>query len=205
MSAQPVIDYYLSPVSPWTYLASTRFRELAEKYNSNVNLFIVDLGKVFSVSGGLPLPKRAPQRQAYRLQEMARFSSYLGQPLIAQPEHFPPSSDLAGPVMAAARANRSITDALRATEAIMTQLWAHDEDIGDAGVLAAALTNAGFDGGALVDDAKANIDDYSATIATDTNQAIAANVFGAPTFVVNGEIFWGQDRLDLLDWHLSKL
>ena len=205
MSAQPVIDYYLSPVSPWTYLASTRFRELAEKHNASVNLYLVDLGKVFPVSGGLPLPKRAPQRQAYRLQEMARFSSYLGQPLIAQPEHFPPSSGFAGPVMAAARASLLITDALRATEAIMTQLWAHDEDIGDAVVLAAALTKAGFDGDAIVNDARVNIDDYSAAIATDTEQAIAANVFGAPTFIVDGEVFWGQDRLDMLDWHLSNL
>ena len=118
MSAQPVIDYYLSPVSPWTYLASTRFRELAVKHNATVNLYIVDLGKVFPVSGGLPLPKRAPQRQAYRLQEMARFSSYLGRPLIAQPEHFPPSSGFAGPVMAAARASLLITDALRALSLI---------------------------------------------------------------------------------------
>ena len=205
MSAQPVIDYYLSPVSPWTYLASTRFRELAEKHNATVNLYLVDLGKVFPVSGGLPLPKRAPQRQAYRLQEMARFSRYLGQPLIAQPKHFPPSSSFAGLVMAAARANLMITDALRATELIMTQLWAHDKDIGNEGVLVAALTKAGFDGDALVNDAKANIDDYAAAISSDTDQAIAANVFGAPTFIVDGEVFWGQDRLDLLDWHLSNL
>ena len=204
MSAQPVIHYYLSPVSPWTYLASTRFRGLAEKHNAAVNLYLVDLSKVFPVSGGLPLPKRAPQRQAYRLQEMARFSSYLDQPLIAQPNHFPPSSGLAGPVMAAARASLLITNALRATEAIMAQLWAHDEDIGDAAVLAAALTKAGFDGDMLVNDAQANIEHYSAEIATDTEKAISANVFGAPTFIVNGEVFWGQDRLELLDWHLSN-
>ena len=205
MSAQPVIDYYLSPVSPWTYLGSTRFRELTEKYNASVNLYLVDLGKVFPVSGGLPLPKRSPQRQAYRLQEMARFSSYLSQPLIIQPIHFPPTSGFAGLVMAAARASLPIMDALRATEAIMTRLWAHDEDIGDAGVLAAALTGAGFDGDALVADAKVNMDDYAAAIASDTDRAIAADVFGAPTFIVDGEVFWGQDRLDLLDWHLSNL
>ena len=205
MSAQPVIDYYLSPISPWTYLGSTRFRKLAEKHNASVNLYLIDLGKVFPVSGGLPLPKRAPQRQAYRLQEMARFSSYLGQPLIAKPKHFPPSSSFAGPVMAAARASLLITDALRATEAIMTQLWAYDEDIGNADVLAAALTKAGFDGDALVNDAKANIDDYAAEVDADTKQAISANVFGAPTFIVEGEVFWGQDRLDLLDWRLSNL
>ena len=205
MSAQPVIDYYLSPVSPWTYLASTRFRELAKKYNATVNLYLVDLGKVFPVSGGLPLPKRAPQRKAYRLQEMARFSSYLGQPLVAQPRHFPPTSGFAGPVMVAARSSLPVTDTLRATEAIMSRLWAHDEDIGDAGVLAAALTGAGFDGDALVTDARANMDDYIAAIASDTDRAIEANVFGAPTFIVDGEVFWGQDRLDILDWHLSNL
>lgn len=205
MSAQPVIDYYLSPVSPWTYLASARFRQLAKKHNALVNLYLVDLGKVFPVSGGLPLPKRAPQRQAYRLQEMARFSRYLGKPLIPQPKHFPPSSSFAGSVMAAARANLLITDALLATETIMTQLWVNDEDIGDAGVLAAALTKAKFDGNALVNDAKANIDVYAAAIATDTERAIAANVFGAPTFIIDGEVFWGQDRLELLDWHLSNL
>ena len=203
MSAQPVIDYYLSPVSPWTYLASRRFRELAAKHNAGVNLFLVDLGKVFPVSGGLPLPKRAPQRQAYRLQELARFSRYLDQPLIAQPQHFPPSSGLSGPVMAAARASLGITDALRATEAIMARLWAHDEDIGDAAVLSSALNGAGFDGNALVADAQEKTEAYAAEIAADTERAIDANVFGAPTFIVDGEVFWGQDRLDLLDWHLS--
>lgn len=203
MPAQPVIDYYLSPVSPWTYLAAGRFRELAARHNATVNLYLVDLGKVFPVSGGLPLPKRAPQRQAYRLQEMARFSRYLNLPLIAQPAHFPPSSGLAGLVMAAARASLETTDALRASEAIMARLWAHDEDIGDAAVLTAALNGAGFDGDALVADAQANTQGYAEEIAADTDRAIEANVFGAPTFIVDGEVFWGQDRLELLDWHLS--
>lgn len=205
MSAQPVIDYYLSPVSPWTYLAASRFRELAERHNAVVNLYLVDLSKVFPVSGGLPLPKRAPQRQAYRLQEMARYSRYLDKPLIAQPAHFPPSSGLAGLVMAAARASLDITDALKASEVMMARLWAHDEDIGTADVLASALTEAGFEGTGLVADAQAKAETFMAEIAADTDRAIEANVFGAPTFIVDGEVFWGQDRLDLLDWHLSSL
>ena len=205
MSAQPEIDYYLSPVSPWTYLAASRFRELAARHSAAVKLHLVDLGKVFPVSGGLPLPKRAPQRQAYRLQEMARFSRYLNQPLISQPAHFPPSSGLAGLVMAAARARLNITDALRASEVMMARLWAHDEDIGSADVLKLALTQAGFDGAELVADAQENAEAYAAEIAADTERAIEANVFGAPTFIVDGEVFWGQDRLDLLDWHLSSL
>lgn len=205
MSAQTVIDYYLSPVSPWTYLAASRFRELAARHNATVHLYLVDLSKVFPVSGGLPLPQRAPQRQAYRLQEMARFSLYLNQPLISQPAHFPPSSGLAGLVMAAARARLDITDTLRASEVMMARLWAHDEDIGTADVLESALTEAGFDGVGLVADAQENAETYMAEIAADTERAIEANVFGAPTFIVDGEMFWGQDRLELLDWHLSSL
>ena len=205
MSAQPVIDYYLSPVSPWTYLAAGRFRELAARHNAAVNLYLVDLSKVFPVSGGLPLPNRAPQRQAYRLQEMDRYSRYLNLPLIAQPAHFPPSSGLAGLVMASARASLDITDALRASEAMMARLWAHDEDIGSADVLIKALNESGFDGAGLVADAQAKAEAYGAEIAADTERAIGANVFGAPTFIVDGEVFWGQDRLDLLDWHLSSL
>ena len=88
---------------------------------------------------------------------------------------------------------------------MMARLWAHDEDIGTADVLESALTEAGFDGVGLVADAQENAETYMAEIAADTERAIEANVFGAPTFIVDGEMFWGQDRLELLDWHLSSL
>ena len=99
----PVIDYYLSPVSPWTYLGAARFRKLAARHQAKVNVFIVDLGLVFPETGGLPLPKRAPQRQAYRLQELARFGEYLNLPLNLKPAYFPPSSPLANIALMAVR------------------------------------------------------------------------------------------------------
>ena len=85
---QPVIDYYLSPVSPWTYLGAERFRKLADSHDAKVNVFIMDLALVFPETGGLPLPKRSPQRQAYRLQELMRFSQFLDIPLALKPAIF---------------------------------------------------------------------------------------------------------------------
>ena len=69
-----VCEYYFAPQSPWCYLGHQRFVDLAKKYGVKIDVKPCDLGKVFAISGGLPLAKRAPQRQAYRLVEMQRWS-----------------------------------------------------------------------------------------------------------------------------------
>ena len=93
--AQQVVDYYFTPVSPWAYLGHARFTQLLRDTGSTVNVMPVDFGAIFPVSGGLPLPKRAPQRQAYRLVDLARFRDALGVPLNVQPQYFPVSGDAA--------------------------------------------------------------------------------------------------------------
>ena len=80
-----MIDYFTTPLSPWTYLGHDRFVAIAARHGASVRVLPMDLGKVFPVSGGLPLAKRAPQRQAYRLVELARWRDYLGLPLNLQP------------------------------------------------------------------------------------------------------------------------
>lgn len=199
-----VIDYYLSPVSPWTYLGAERFRKLAASHNAEVNVFIMDLGMVFPETGGLPLPKRSPQRQAYRLQELARFSAFLDIPLSVKPAHFPPSSPLANLVIMAAREGHGSEAAMKASEALLAQIWSQDTDIGDSTTVISALNAAGLPGEVLVSDAQANSDAYAELVAKDSRAAIEANIFGAPSFVVDGEVFWGQDRLDMLAWYLSN-
>ena len=199
-----VIDYYLSPVSPWTYLGAERFRKLAASHNAKVNVFIMDLGMVFPETGGLPLPKRSPQRQAYRLQELARFSAFLDIPLSVKPAHFPPSSPLANLVIMAAREGHGSEAAMKASEALLAQIWSQDTDIGDSTTVISALNAAGLPGDVLVSDAQANSDAYAELVAKDSRAAIEANIFGAPSFVVDGEVFWGQDRLDMLAWYLSN-
>src|SRR6476620_12772354 len=87
------IDYFLSPQSPWTYLGHERLAEIAHRAGATINVLPVDLGRVFPVSGGLPLAKRAPQRQAYRLVELKRFSEHLGRPLNLHTRYFPVARD----------------------------------------------------------------------------------------------------------------
>ncbi|MGH8801060.1 MAG: DsbA family protein, partial [Casimicrobiaceae bacterium] len=89
------IDYYFTPTSPWSYLGHDRLVVLARRHRAEIAVKPIDLGRVFPVSGGLPLKQRAPQRQAYRLVELARWSKHLGVALNAQPAHFPVSGDLA--------------------------------------------------------------------------------------------------------------
>ena len=104
-----VIDYYFSPVSPWTYLGHARVAEIARSNGSSINAKPVDYGVIFPVSGGLPLGKRAPQRQAYRLTELARWRNHLGLPLTIQPKYFPVDGSQAAYLIAAAGDDKSKT------------------------------------------------------------------------------------------------
>src|SRR5262249_45022028 len=88
------IDYYLSLNSPWTYLGSAPFADIARRYGATVNVKPSKFGPIFEQTGGLPLPKRSPQRQAYRLVDLRRWREVRGVPLNVEPKYFP-SDDLA--------------------------------------------------------------------------------------------------------------
>ena len=121
------IDYYLSPQSPWTYLGHERFCEIARAAKANVRVLPVDLGgKVFPVTGGVPLSKRAPQRQAYRLLELKRFSEALGQPINLQPRYFPVSGDDAARLIVAVDMHDGTEAALALTGAVLRGVWVDD-------------------------------------------------------------------------------
>jgi carboxymethylenebutenolidase len=195
------IDYYFATISPWSYLGHARFVELARRNGASVRVLPTDYGRVFPASGGLPLPKRAPQRQAYRLVELQRFSQWLGVPLTLHPKFFPaPGDDAARLIIAADRA--AGTDAaLDLTGRVFAAVWAQERNIADAATLAALAAEAGL--GAGVADAARSPEVQQAYDAI-TQQAIDAGVFGAPSYVVGGEIFWGQDRLDFLERRLAR-
>jgi len=196
------IDYYFAPNSPWTYLGHARFAEIAKAANAKINVLPVDLGgKVFPVSGGLPLAKRAPQRQAYRLVELKRFSEYLNQPMNLQPNYFPVNPDDAAQLIIAVDQLDGTDAAMRMAGRILRGVWVDQRNIADARDLAKILAEEGLPARRL-DDAmtQAVHERYEA----DTERAIAAGVFGAPSYVVDGELFWGQDRLDFLQRRLAR-
>ncbi len=192
-----VCEYFFAPHSPWTYLGHARFVALAQKYGVQVELKPCDLGKVFNVSGGLPLAKRAPQRQAYRLVELKRWSEFLGLPLNLQPKFFPVPPDLAAKFIVATQLAHGTGTALEVAGALMKGLWAEDKNIADSDTLAGIAASFELDGRALLKSAET----ASAQAAYDqfTDQAMAGNVFGSPWYVVDGEAFWGQDRLDFVE------
>ena len=197
----PVIDYYLAPQSPWTYLGHQRFADMARAAGAHINVRPVDLGgKIFPVSGGLPLAQRAPQRQAYRLIELARFSAHVGVPLNLHPAHFPVAADDAARLIIAVDQAEGTDAAMALTGALLRAVWAEQRNIADAGELAAVLAACGLPSTRLEDARAAAV---QARYEADSQRAIEAGVFGAPTYGVDGELFWGQDRLDFLQRRLQ--
>ncbi|MDP1893993.1 MAG: 2-hydroxychromene-2-carboxylate isomerase [Hydrogenophaga sp.] len=194
------LDYYFAPQSPWMYLGHARLTELLQRTDTEVRVRPVDFGQVFAVSGGLPLPQRAPQRQAYRLVELRRFSEALGVPLNPQPRHFPLPGDPAALLITAVATHDGAAAAMRLTGAIGQAIWAQERNMADAAELAAVLADCGLDAQRL---AQAQDADNRALYAQHTREAVDAGVFGAPSYVVDGEIFWGQDRLDFVERRLA--
>ena len=147
----------------------------------------------------MPLAKRASQRQAYRLKELARWREFRGVPLNIHPKFFPAPADDAARLIIAADLALGTAAGLNLAQALMRAVWAEERNIGDADTRAAIVAEQGLDATALA--AVAN----QAATAFDayTEEAIAAQVFGAPWYLVEGEPFWGQDRLEFVERALA--
>jgi len=195
------IDYFFTPVSPFTYLGHERFVAIARKHGAQIVVKPVDLGRVFAVSGGLPLKQRAPQRQAYRLFELKRWREHLGLPLNVQPKFFPVPADASSKWILAAL-EQGTDAALRLSGAIMRAVWVEERNVADAQTLSAIAHEQGFDAVTLAE--RAGSGEVSARYDALTQEAIDRKVFGSPWYVYQDEPFWGQDRLDFLDRSLAK-
>ncbi|MEK9754437.1 MAG: 2-hydroxychromene-2-carboxylate isomerase [Rhodospirillaceae bacterium] len=190
------IDYYVCLISPWTYLGDARFRAIAVKHGAEVNPKPMNLGRVFPETGGLPLAKRAPARQAYRMRELKRWRDFIGLPLTLEPAHFPASEwPAAGMVIAAKRQGLDVGPLING---YLSGVWAEERNIADPATAVAIADERGFDGKALLAEAESDAD-VKATWDTYSEEALAAGVFGAPAYVIGEDVFWGQDRLDFVD------
>jgi 2-hydroxychromene-2-carboxylate isomerase len=196
------VDYYMTLNSPWTYLGSALLAEIARRNDVTVNIKPCKFGPIFEQTGGLPLPKRSPQRRAYRLMDLKRWREVRDIPLTLEPKHVP-CDDLAATRLVIA-AKLQGKDAHRLSLELGRALWEREETFDDPATLAAAAERAGLDakelraGGASDTELDALHEQF-------TKEALTAGVFGAPSFVLpSGEIFWGQDRLELLERALKK-
>ena len=195
---EKIIDYYLFANSPYTYLGHRRFGAIARAAGARIRIKPVDAAKIFPISGGLPLAKRAPQRQAYRLVELKRWRDHVGVTLNLQPKHFPVATEAAARLIIAADESSPQT-AFDLAGRVLAAVWAEERDIADEATL---LALAGSDGAQLLERSKsaAVLERYDAL----TQEAIERQVFGAPTYFYRDEPFWGQDRLDFLERALAR-
>lgn len=192
MAATVTVYYALQ--SPWAYLGWRRFRDLVERTGADVRYRPIRMAPVFAGSGGLPLAKRPEQRQAYRLMELRRWRRRLAMPLNLHPKYFPVDEALAaGMVMAHGQQGGDIG---RLSQAMLTAVWAEERNLADRSTLLAVATEQSLDGAALLELATSAA--VEAEYRANTEAAIAAGVFGVPTFQIGDELFWGQDRLDFV-------
>jgi 2-hydroxychromene-2-carboxylate isomerase len=189
------VDYWFSLASPWAFLGHQPFLDLAKAHDVTVRYRPVDLGDVFPHTGGLSLPQRHPARQRYRILELQRWREARGVALKIHPRHWP---------FPVATANRSIiavaeagVDPGRYTRRAFEGIWVEDKDLGDEAVLVALLDECGHDSAKMLESAKS--DAIGAIYAANAATAVDSNVIGSPCYVLDGEVFWGQDRLGLLE------
>jgi 2-hydroxychromene-2-carboxylate isomerase len=197
-----VVDYFMTTVSPWTYLGHDRFRAICAQHGAQIHLRVMDLGKVFPASGGLPLKDRAPQRRAYRLVDLKRWRDFLGMPLNLEPKFFPVPAEASATAVLAVLERHGTEAALDVAGDLMRALWVEERNLGDVDTLADVLTHRALDASALL--AHARSAEVAARYVQNSQEAIARGVFGSPTYIYQDELYWGQDRLDFLERALAR-
>lgn len=188
------VDYYFSLASPWAYIGHPLFMNIARQHGCTINYKPVFLGELFAETGGLPLNKRHPARQRYRMLELQRWREKRGLSFHLQPQNWPFNARLADGVVLAAMAGGH--DPEPYVKAVYPAVWERQLNLGDAAVIAGLADEAGLPGAKLVE--QAGSDAITGAYEKNRDEAIAAGVFGSPAYVLDGEVFWGQDRLELL-------
>lgn len=196
------IDYYASLNSPWTHLGAARIEAMAAAHGASLRIYPVDFGTIFAGSGGLPLPKRSAQRQAYRLQELARWREHLGIPIQIQPKYFPSSEALSSGCVIAVRETIGDQPAIKLAHAVLKAVWQQERNPADPETLGQLITDCGLDAASVL--ALGAEPRWAERRDADTAAALARGVFGAPSYVVGDDIFWGQDRLEFVERRLAK-
>lgn len=204
------LDCYYSLSSPWAYFAGPQLQDIVRRHKVKLVLKPYDFQAVVPKTGGVPIRTRPEPRRVYHDEELARWAQYLGMAINVQPKHYPRHAvqdkdwnKYAGWMVIAAQ--RQGLDASVLSHALLRALWAEERDTSQPEVRIAIADENGYDGAGLralerAPETLALFQEYS-------DEAERLGVFGAPTFIINGqaERFWGQDRLFFVDRALERL
>ena len=193
------VDFFFSPLSPFTYLTGTRLEEMAAKHGATVTYKPLDIMALFARTGGVPPKDRHPNRQEYRFQELRRRAALAEMPINIKPMFWPTNAAPASYAIIAAQSDGN-GDVGKLVNRLGTCVWAEEKDISQDDVIRACLSDAGFS----ADLADKGMLSSAETFSANLEEAVNRGAFGAPFYITDSdERFWGQDRLDDLEAHLA--
>jgi len=202
------LECYYSLSSPWAYFGGPQLQDIVRRHRVRLTLKPYDFQAVVPQTGGIPLKTRPEPRRTYHALELARWRDHLGMPLNLEPAHYPKGvprdihwNKYAGWMVIAAQLQG--LDAQPLSHALLRALWAEERDTSVTEVRIAVADENGYDGAAL--QAQEQSAQTQAVYRANSAEAMEKGVFGSPTYVLDGERFWGQDRLAFLDRALDRL
>jgi 2-hydroxychromene-2-carboxylate isomerase len=202
------LDCYYSLSSPWAYLGGPRLQDIVRRHRAKLTLKPYDFQAVVPRTGGVPLRTRPGPRRHYHQVELERWRDYLGIPLVIEPRHYPQQmpadpdwNKYAGWTVIAAQ--DAGLDAFPLSHALLRALWAEERDTSRPDVRAAVADENGYDGASLVAaERSVRVQELYRQFSIEAERL---GIFGAPTYVIAGELFWGQDRLEFVDRKLAAM
>ena len=201
MSATPTVECFYTLSSPWAYFAGPRIVEIARRHHARVLVKPYDFQQVVPKTGGIPILTRPQPRQDYHALELQRWSKYLALPLNAKPRFYPPL-DNKTPGQTVIAAQQLGFDYMRLSNAILRAIWAEERNVALPATRKQIADENDMDGATLIalETSEAVVAEYQ----RNTQEVERLGIFGAPTYVFKGELFWGQDRLDFLERALAN-
>ena len=200
MTSGPTVDCYYTLSSPWAYFAGPRIADITRRHHARLVMKPYDFQAVVPKTGGIPILTRPAPRQHYHAVELARWRDYLGMPLNLKPRFYPPvdNKSTGHTVIAAQQLG---LDTQRLSHAILRAIWAEERNVALPETRRQIADENGMDGQTLVamETSEAVVGEYQ----RNTHEVERLGIFGSPTYVLDGELFWGQDRLEFLDRALA--
>ena len=201
------VSCFYSLSSPWAYFAGPKQQDIVRRHQIKLVLKPYDFQEVAPRTGGVPLRTRPEPRRSYHALELDRWRKHLGMPLQLTPKHYPADGQPPGwnkpPGWMVIAAQERGLDAQRLSHALLRALWAEERNTSDRKVRIAVADENGMPGAVLA--AAEESAPVQKRYREYSDEAERLGVFGAPTYVLKDERFWGQDRLDFLDRALDQL